>query len=31
LAVLRFTTNSIFVGCWNGRSAGLAPFMIWSM
>src|SRR5260370_24682921 len=25
LAVLRLTTNSNVVGCWTGRSAGLAP------
>src|SRR6516164_5034830 len=24
-AVLRLTTSSILVGCWTGRSAGLAP------
>ena len=26
LAVSRLTTNSNLVGCWTGRSAGLAPF-----
>src|SRR5215471_2959486 len=26
LAVLRLTTSSNVVGCWTGRSAGLAPF-----
>src|SRR6516162_7766164 len=25
LAVLRLMTNSIFVGCWTGRSAGFSP------
>ena len=29
-AVLRFITNSNFVGCSTGRSAGLAPFRILS-
>ena len=28
LAVLRLTTSSNFVGCWTGRSAGLAPLRI---
>lgn len=28
LAVLRLITSSNFVGCWTGRSAGLAPFRI---
>src|SRR6266478_8711304 len=27
-AVLRLTTNSNVVGCWTGRSAGLAPFRV---
>jgi hypothetical protein len=30
LAVLRFITNSNFVGCSIGRSAGVAPFRIFS-
>src|SRR3954470_274607 len=30
LAVLRFMTNSNFVGCSTGRSAGLAPLIILS-
>jgi len=30
LAVLRLMTKSNFVGCWTGRSAGLAPFKILS-
>jgi hypothetical protein len=29
-AVLRLMTSSILVGCWTGRSAGLAPFRILS-
>ena len=29
LAVLRLRTRSNFVGCWTGRSAGLAPLRIW--
>src|SRR6516164_2275716 len=29
-AVFRLTTSSNFVGCWIGRSAGLAPFRILS-
>src|SRR5262249_6303340 len=29
LAVLRFTTSSTLVGCWTGKSAGLAPLRIW--
>src|SRR5271169_5332718 len=28
LAVLRLTTSSNVVGCWTGRSAGLAPLRI---
>src|SRR6516165_8580056 len=28
LAVLRLTTSSKVVGCWTGRSAGLAPLRI---
>src|SRR5215813_8730085 len=28
-AVLRLITNSNFVGCCTGKSAGLAPFRIW--
>ena len=28
LAVFRLTTSSNFVGCWTGRSAGLAPLRI---
>src|SRR5262244_667339 len=30
LAVFRLTTSSNVVGCWTGRSAGLAPFRILS-
>src|SRR5215469_1048217 len=30
LAVLRLMTSSNFVGCWTGRSAGLAPLRILS-
>src|SRR6516164_4245866 len=30
LAVLRLTTSSNVVGCWTGRSAGLAPLRIFS-
>jgi hypothetical protein len=30
LAVLRLMTNSNLVGCWTGRSEGLAPFNILS-
>ena len=30
LAVLRLTTSWNLVGCWTGRSAGLAPFRILS-
>src|SRR5262249_36600375 len=30
-AVFRLTISSNFVGCWTGRSAGLAPFGIWSI
>src|SRR5262249_40644574 len=29
LAVLRLTTSSTLVGCWTGKSAGLAPLRIW--
>jgi hypothetical protein len=29
-AVLRFITNSNFVGCWMGNSAGFAPLRTWS-
>jgi hypothetical protein len=29
-AVWRFTTNSNFIGCSTGKSAGLAPFKILS-
>src|ERR1044072_1755974 len=28
LAVLRLITNSYFVGCWTGKSAGFAPLSI---
>jgi hypothetical protein len=28
LAVFKLTTSSNFVGCWTGRSAGLAPLRI---
>ena len=31
LAVLRFTTNPNFVGCWKGSSSGLVPLRIRSM
>jgi hypothetical protein len=30
LAVFRLITSSNFVGCWTGKSAGLAPFRILS-
>src|SRR5262249_20937945 len=29
LAVFRLTRSSTFVGCWTGKSAGLAPLRIW--
>jgi hypothetical protein len=31
LTVLRLTTNSNFVGCSTGISAGLAPYKIWPL